>query len=152
MIVAVWAGLAAGVAAIADEGESARLVERAEPGRRSRIVVTLEAEGHYLPGESDEANKVTPLELTVKTRLEFADRILRVGPDGRADRVVRRVQAGEAAIAGPEPIRAETTAPAPRSPGSSPSARRPRDDRRRQPRRPLEPCRAGAGPGAGRRR
>ncbi|QDV32270.1 hypothetical protein [Tautonia plasticadhaerens] len=83
------------------------LVERAEAGRQSRVVVTLEAEGRYLPGESTDEQPVEPLELTVRTRLDYLDQVLEVDDDSRPRRSARRMDEAEVVIGGGEPIRAQ---------------------------------------------
>jgi hypothetical protein len=83
----------------------ASLVERAEPGRQSRVVVSMAAEGHYLPGEGSEDQPVEPLELTVRTRLDYLDQVLELDPDGRPRRSIRALDEAEVVIGGDEPIR-----------------------------------------------
>lgn len=84
------------------------LEERAEPGRQSRVVVALQAEGQYLPGESTDERPVEPLELTVRTRLDYLEQVVRVDDDGRPRRTARRMDEAEVVIGGGEPIRPQT--------------------------------------------
>jgi hypothetical protein len=84
------------------------LVERLEQGERLRVLATLEAEGRYLPGEGTEDTPVTPIELTVSTRMEAWDQVLAVDAEGLPTRLWRQVDRASVAIGGPEPIRPQT--------------------------------------------
>src|SRR3954447_1024364 len=107
------AGLAAlvvgvGVAALAGaDGPPAVLRESAKVGETTRVLVTLKAEGLYRPGPppgaapaATKAEPVKPLALKVETRLDFVERVVEAGPDGRARRAVRRVVQAASAING----------------------------------------------------
>lgn len=84
------------------------LVERTEPGQRTRVLASLEAEGRYLPGEGTDEEPVSPLELTVSSRLESVEQVVEVTPEGLPKRVWRKVDRGEVEIGGQEPIRPQT--------------------------------------------
>jgi hypothetical protein len=89
----------AGVAGV----EKATLREAAEVGTSTQVLVTLKADGFYQPApppgpEPKEPPK--PLKLRVETQLAFAERVLKVGADGRATRVVRQVAQADSVING----------------------------------------------------
>ncbi|RUL88764.1 hypothetical protein [Tautonia sociabilis] len=73
------------------------LAERAEPGSRSLVVVTLEADGRYRPGPGDEDR---PIELSVRSSLEYVEQVLAVDPSGAARRSSRRVDSASVTIEG----------------------------------------------------
>ncbi|MEW4566750.1 hypothetical protein AB1L88_02670 [Tautonia sp. JC769] len=91
----------------AEEGPVA-LVERLEVGDRLRVLATLDAEGRYRPGEATEDTPVTPIELTVSTRIESRDQVLAVDAEGLPARLWRQVGRASVEIGGPEPIRPQT--------------------------------------------
>jgi hypothetical protein len=74
-------------------------------GETSRVSVTLKAEGLYRPGPPPgttptKSEPIKPLALKVETRLEFAERVVKVDAEGRARRTVRWVVDAASAING----------------------------------------------------
>ena len=79
------------------------LRESAEVGQTTRALVTLSAEGLYRPSpppSQGKAESIKPLAIRVKTRLDFAERVLAVNPEGEAQRTLRRVVQAASAING----------------------------------------------------
>jgi hypothetical protein len=90
----VWAILPVLAAAATGADEGATLREEATRGQARRVTATMEAEGTR-PGFGADKK---PLPFEVRTRFEYAERVLEVGRDGLATRVVRRAEAAEATI------------------------------------------------------
>ena len=72
-------------------------------------VVELGAQGLYKPGGESDAEGPAALEMKVRTRLEFEERVLLVGGRGEARRSIRLVREANALIEGQEPIRPSRT-------------------------------------------
>ncbi len=75
----------------------------AEVGETSRVLITLSAEGLYRPSpppSEAKAEPLKPLALRVKTRLDFAERVVAVNPEGEARRTLRKVVQAASAING----------------------------------------------------
>lgn len=94
-----------GIATTAFGAEAPTLLrELARPAEATRVRIALKAEGQYQPapppGASAKAEKPKPLSLKVETRLDFAERVVKVDEDGRASRAVRRVVQAASAING----------------------------------------------------
>ena len=87
----------------AGPAEAVALRESAEVGQTTRVLVTLSAEGLYRPSpppSQGKAESIKPLAIRVKTRLDFAERVLAVNPEGEARRTLRRVVQAASAING----------------------------------------------------
>jgi hypothetical protein len=87
----------------AGPAETAVLSESAEVGETTRVLITLAAEGLYRPSpppSEAKAEPLKPLALRVKTRLDYAERVVAVDPEGKARRALRWVVQAASAING----------------------------------------------------
>jgi hypothetical protein len=70
-------------------------------GETARVVVSLKGSGLFKPADAKETGPAAkPLALKVETRVEFIEKILELGTDKTASRVVRRVERAAAVING----------------------------------------------------
>src|SRR5262245_44970335 len=80
------------------------LRESPQTGETTRVLVTLKAEGLYRPGPppgaATKAAPPKPLTLKVETRVEFHERVVKVDPNGRVRRALRKVAQAASAING----------------------------------------------------
>lgn len=79
-------------------GETIALRETAKVGRTAKTRFELKADGQYRP-ESGE-KKTEPLDLNVRGRLDYTERVVKIGRDETPRKVVRMVERAGAAIDG----------------------------------------------------
>ncbi len=87
----------------AGPAEAVVLRESAKVGDTTRVLVTLSAEGLYRPSpppSETEVEPLKPLAIRVKTRLDFAERVVAINPEGEARRALRKVVQAASAING----------------------------------------------------
>ena len=80
----------------ADDGVNLR--ESAKIGRTAKTSFELDADGQYRPEAGEK--KTEPLDLKVRGRLDYVERVLNIGQDETARKVVRMVERAGAAIDG----------------------------------------------------
>ncbi len=91
-----WAAVTGGA-----RGGGVELREAPAVGSTSRVFLEMKASGTYRTKSSPAAAKAAstkPLPMKVESRLEFDERVLKVGEDGRASRTARRLRDAVAAI------------------------------------------------------
>jgi hypothetical protein len=100
LIISALLGLALMSAAGPTVAERAVLAERARLGQVSHVQVEFNANGLYKPHAAAGAPEPKPLDVKVETRFDWHERVLKVGPGGMTDQVVRRVNQAASAING----------------------------------------------------
>ena len=93
-------GLAWTLLALAAPAELLTLAEVARPGDSTRVTVELKADGTFRPSTPPGTPEAKPMALKVATRLEYADRVVAVGPGSVPSRAVRNVSRAAATIGG----------------------------------------------------
>ncbi|CAN5916361.1 hypothetical protein BH23PLA1_BH23PLA1_34320 [soil metagenome] len=97
-------GLLVGAALNESRAEGVRLREQFQPGQVLDTVIELEAQGAFLAGDAREGESDPSPDVRVRTRFDFADRVLSVDSEGAPLRLGRWVREASLNLQGEEPI------------------------------------------------